>query len=180
MTSLRLSLASPSSSPKLLAPPSCVLAARFPSWRPVPSFRIFRSVFEGRHGLPRLSTRSRRASSGSPFRCFASVLTPELKNTLDKVVTSHKVVLFMKGTKDFPQCGFSNTVVQILKSLNVPFETINILENELLRQGLKEYSMWPTFPQLYIEGEFFGGCDITVEAYKNGELQELLEKAMCS
>lgn len=92
----------------------------------------------------------------------SAALTPELKNTLDKVVTSHKVVLFMKGTRDFPQCGFSNTVVQILKSLNVPFETINILENELLRQGLKEYSSWPTFPQLYVEGEFFGGCDITV------------------
>lgn len=94
--------------------------------------------------------------------CVHSVLSPELKTTLDKVVTSHKVVLFMKGTKDFPQCGFSHTVVQILKSLNVPFETINILENELLRQGLKEYSSWPTFPQLYIDGEFFGGCDITV------------------
>lgn len=86
----------------------------------------------------------------------------------------------MKGTKDFPQCGFSNTVVQILKSLNVPFETINILENEFLRQGLKQYSSWPTFPQLYIDGEFFGGCDITVEAFKSGELQETLEKAMCS
>ncbi|XP_057753894.1 monothiol glutaredoxin-S7, chloroplastic [Arachis stenosperma] len=112
-------------------------------------------------------------------RC-SSGLTPQLKSTLDKVVTSNKVVLFMKGTKDFPQCGFSNTVVQILKSLNVPFETINILENELLRQGLKEYSSWPTFPQLYIDGEFFGGCDITVEAYQKGELQELLEKAMLS
>ncbi|XP_062145464.1 monothiol glutaredoxin-S7, chloroplastic [Alnus glutinosa] len=113
------------------------------------------------------------------IRCF-SALTPELKTTLDKVVTSSKVVLFMKGTKEFPQCGFSNTVVQILKSLNAPFETINILENEILRQGLKEYSSWPTFPQLYIEGEFFGGCDITVEAYKSGQLQEQLEKAMCS
>ena len=91
-----------------------------------------------------------------------AALTPELKTTLDKVVTSNKVVLFMKGTKEFPQCGFSSTVVQILNSLNVPFETINILENEILRQGLKEYSNWPTFPQLYIEGEFFGGCDITV------------------
>ncbi|KAI4318602.1 hypothetical protein MLD38_032282 [Melastoma candidum] len=180
MTSLRLSLTSPSSSPKLVAPPSFVLSAGLPSWGPKPSFPICQSVFKGRHGLPRLSPRSRRASSGSPFRCFASGLSPELKDTLDKVVTSHKVVLFMKGTKDFPQCGFSNTVVQILKSLSVPFETINILENELLRQGLKEYSMWPTFPQLYIEGEFFGGCDITVEAYKSGELQELLEKAMCS
>ncbi|KAJ8773083.1 hypothetical protein K2173_028260 [Erythroxylum novogranatense] len=113
----------------------------------------------------------------SSIRC---ALSPELKSTLDKVVSTQKVILFMKGTKEFPQCGFSNTVVQILNSLNVPFETINILENELLRQGLKEYSNWPTFPQLYIEGEFFGGCDITVEAYKNGELQELLEKAMCS
>ncbi|XP_044465058.1 monothiol glutaredoxin-S7, chloroplastic [Mangifera indica] len=127
--------------------------------------------------LPSLGLKSKRTAS---FRCFASALTPELKSTLDKVVTSHKVVLFMKGTKDFPQCGFSHTVVQILKSLNVPFETINILENEMLRQGLKEYSSWPTFPQLYIEGEFYGGCDITVEAYKSGELQELLEKAVCS
>ncbi|CAI9752570.1 unnamed protein product [Fraxinus pennsylvanica] len=115
----------------------------------------------------------------SLIRCF-SALNPELKTTLDKVVTSQKVVLFMKGTKEFPQCGFSNSVVQILKSLNVSFEAINILENEILRQGLKEYSNWPTFPQLYIDGEFFGGCDITVEAYRSGELQELLEKAMCS
>ncbi|KAJ8447063.1 hypothetical protein Cgig2_025440 [Carnegiea gigantea] len=111
---------------------------------------------------------------------ICAALTPELKRTIDKVVTSNKVVLFMKGTKDFPQCGFSNTVVQILKSLNVPFKIINILENEVLCQAMKEYSSWPTFPQLYIDGEFFGGCDITVEAYKSGELQELLEKAMCS
>ncbi|KAK9061631.1 hypothetical protein SSX86_018813 [Deinandra increscens subsp. villosa] len=109
-----------------------------------------------------------------------AALSPELKTTLDKVVTSHKVILFMKGTKDFPQCGFSNTVVSILKAVNVPFETIDILENEFLRQGLKEYSQWPTFPQLYIDGEFFGGCDITVDAYKSGELQELLEKASLS
>ncbi|TKY65368.1 Monothiol glutaredoxin-S14 [Spatholobus suberectus] len=119
----------------------------------------------------------KRAST--TIRC-SSALTPQLKSTLDKVIASNKVVLFMKGTKDFPQCGFSNTVVQILKSLNVPFETINVLENDMLRQGLKEYSSWPTFPQLYIEGEFFGGCDITVEAYQNGQLQELLEKAMLS
>ncbi|CAN1244013.1 Monothiol glutaredoxin-S7, chloroplastic [Linum perenne] len=91
-----------------------------------------------------------------------AALSSELKTTIDKVVTSQKVLLFMKGTKDFPQCGFSNTVVQILNACNVPFETINILENEVLRQGLKEYSSWPTFPQLYIDGEFFGGCDITV------------------
>ncbi|EMS55349.1 Monothiol glutaredoxin-S7, chloroplastic [Triticum urartu] len=103
-----------------------------------------------------------------------------MKETLDKVVSAHKVVLFMKGTKDFPQCGFSHTVVQILRSLDVPFETLDVLANEALRQGLKDYSSWPTFPQLYIDGEFFGGCDITLEAYKSGELQETLEKAMCS
>ncbi|KAJ6319692.1 hypothetical protein OIU78_015164 [Salix suchowensis] len=107
----------------------------------------------------RVKSNSARNKLASSIR---SALTPALKTTLDKVVTSHKVVLFMKGTKDFPQCGFSQTVVQILKSLNVPFESVNILENEMLRQGLKEYSSWPTFPQLYIDGEFFGGCDITV------------------
>ncbi|CAK7348156.1 unnamed protein product [Dovyalis caffra] len=123
----------------------------------------------------RVKSNSARIKLASSIRC---ALTPELKTTLDKVVTSHKVLLFMKGTKDFPQCGFSQTVVQILKSLNVPFETVNILENEFLRQGLKEYSSWPTFPQLYIDGEFFGGCDIAVEAYKSGELQELVEKAL--
>ncbi|KAL5700470.1 Monothiol glutaredoxin-S7 [Ranunculus cassubicifolius] len=125
--------------------------------------------------FPPLKTRV----TSTAFRCY-SALNPDLKTTLDKVVTSNKVVLFMKGNRDFPQCGFSNTVVQILKSCDVPFETLDILENEILRQALKEYSSWPTFPQLYIDGEFFGGCDITVEAYKSGELQESLEKAMCS
>ena len=98
---------------------------------------------------------------GRSVRCLAT-LSPEMGATLDKVVGSSKVVLFMKGTKDFPQCGFSHTVVQILRSLNVPFDTLDVLSNEALRQGLKEYSSWPTFPQLYIDGEFFGGCDITV------------------
>ncbi|KAF6154092.1 hypothetical protein GIB67_025605 [Kingdonia uniflora] len=96
-----------------------------------------------------ITTRRIRSSS---LRCF-SALNPQLKITLDKVTTSNKVVLFMKGTKDFPQCGFSNTIVQILKSLNVLLN-LSIYSNELLRQGLKEYSSWPTFPQLYIDGEF--------------------------
>ncbi|KAF0906182.1 hypothetical protein E2562_009203 [Oryza meyeriana var. granulata] len=136
--------------------------------------------------LPRASPPTWRRlsfSRGRSVRCLAAAgggLAPEMRATLDKVVESHKVVLFMKGTKDFPQCGFSHTVVQILRSLDVPFETLDVLANEALRQGLKEYSSWPTFPQLYIDGEFFGGCDITVEAYKSGELQETLEKAMCS
>ncbi|OEL18833.1 Monothiol glutaredoxin-S7, chloroplastic [Dichanthelium oligosanthes] len=122
---------------------------------------------------------ARLSARGRLVRCLAA-LSPDMRATLDKVVGSSKVVLFMKGTKDFPQCGFSHTVVQILRSLDVPFETLDVLANEALRQGLKEYSSWPTFPQLYIDGEFFGGCDITVEAYKSGELQETLEKAMCS
>lgn len=124
--------------------------------------------------LPRASLPTRRLSLGQPaqlsaargrsVRCLAA-LSPEMRATLDKVVGSHKVVLFMKGTKDFPQCGFSHTVVQILRSLDVPFETLDVLANEALRQGLKDYSSWPTFPQLYIDGEFFGGCDITVGMY---------------
>ncbi|KQK12089.1 monothiol glutaredoxin-S7, chloroplastic [Brachypodium distachyon] len=129
----------------------------------------------------RLGLVGARAGARS-VRCLAAAAGGggAMRETLDKVVGAHKVVLFMKGTKDFPQCGFSHTVVQILRSLDVPFETLDVLANEALRQGLKEYSSWPTFPQLYIDGEFFGGCDITVEAYKSGELQETLEKAMCS
>ncbi|KAL3722869.1 hypothetical protein ACJRO7_035120 [Eucalyptus globulus] len=173
-----------------LAPTAFSSAARAPSFAPRTAASSPANSFAGYRAPSSLWPRALtavgnpvpglRSRTSGTFRCFASVLTPQLKNTLDTVVNSHKVVLFMKGTRDFPQCGFSNTVVQILKSFNVPFETLDILENELLRQGLKEYSSWPTFPQLYIEGEFFGGCDITVEAYKSGELQELLEKAMCS
>ncbi|KAG2328968.1 hypothetical protein Bca4012_021414 [Brassica carinata] len=130
----------------------------------------------------RSNLRLKPSPSAARFRCSASSssLTPQLRDTLEKLVNSEKVVLFMKGTRDFPMCGFSNTVVQILKSLNVPFEDVNILENEMVRQGLKEYSSWPTFPQLYIDGEFFGGCDITLEAFQSGELQEVVERAMCS
>ncbi|PIA40721.1 hypothetical protein AQUCO_02400054v1 [Aquilegia coerulea] len=153
----------------------------FPSQRSriIPSLTLTTKLFSLLHLPKRRNNNNNNNNTAFSFRCF-SALNPALKSTLDKVVTSNKVVLFMKGNKDFPQCGFSNTVVQILKSLDVPFETLDILENELLRQALKEYSNWPTFPQLYIDGQFFGGCDITVEAYKSGELQESLERAMCS
>ncbi|GBG86735.1 hypothetical protein CBR_g41800 [Chara braunii] len=110
----------------------------------------------------------------------AGGLRPELKEAIDQYVASNKVVLFMKGSKLFPQCGFSNTCVQILNVLNVPYETVNILEDEDLRQGMKEYSKWPTFPQLYVDKEFIGGCDIMIELYQNGELQEIVEKALVS
>lgn len=88
-----------------------------------------------------------------------------MKEALDAFIAANKVVLFMKGNKNFPQCGFSNTCVQILNQFGVPYETVNILEDDSLRQGVKEYSNWPTFPQLYIDGEFFGGCDITIGEY---------------
>ncbi|CAI5516706.1 unnamed protein product [Closterium sp. Naga37s-1] len=118
-----------------------------------------------------------RASFGAPS---SGALTPELKSALDKFISENKVILFMKGNKQFPQCGFSNTCVQILTTLNVPFETVNILEDDRLRQGMKEYSSWPTFPQLYIDGEFYGGCDITIEGFQSGELKETIEKALLS
>jgi len=103
---------------------------------------------------------------------------PELKANIDAFIAENKVVLFMKGTKEAPRCGFSNTCVQILQSMNAPFADVDILSNEDLRQGMKDYSNWPTFPQLYIGGEFFGGCDITVDAFKDGSLKEELERAM--
>ena len=90
-------------------------------------------------------------------------------------VTGNDVVLFMKGTPAFPQCGFSGQVVQILDYLGVDYKGINVLANDEIRQGIKEYSNWPTVPQLYIKGEFVGGCDIVREMFQNGELKTMLE-----
>ncbi|KAF8071095.1 GRXS7 [Scenedesmus sp. PABB004] len=106
----------------------------------------------------------------------AEGMAPQLKTAIDSLISSNKIVVFMKGTKQFPQCGFSNTVVQILRNLDAEFETVNILENDALRSGMKEYSQWPTFPQVYLDGEFYGGCDIMIEAYQSGELMETLER----
>ena len=90
---------------------------------------------------------------------------------------SHAIVLYIKGTPDFPQCGFSSQVVQIMKSCGAQFMYINIFEDPEVREALKEYSNWPTYPQLYIKGELIGGCDIIVDLYDKGELQGMLEKA---
>jgi monothiol glutaredoxin len=92
-----------------------------------------------------------------------------------KTVSEHPVVLFMKGVPDQPQCGFSATVVQILDHLGVDFAGVNILQSDALRQGIKTYSDWPTIPQLYVKGEFIGGCDIVREMYASGELKALLD-----
>lgn len=93
---------------------------------------------------------------------------------IKKEIGSHDVVLFMKGTPLFPQCGFSSTVVQILSYLGVPFYSINVLEDDDIRQGIKTFSDWPTVPQLYVKGEFVGGCDILREMFEEGELRDYL------
>ena len=99
-------------------------------------------------------------------------INTQIKNEISK----NDVCLFMKGTPDIPQCGFSSAVANVLKILEINFKGINVLENADLRQGIKDFSDWPTIPQLYIKGEFVGGCDIVKEMYENGELQKKLEE----
>jgi monothiol glutaredoxin len=98
----------------------------------------------------------------------------EIQSWIENEVKTNDVVLFMKGTPTFPQCGFSSQVVQILDYLGIDYKGINVLENLDVRQGVKEYSNWPTIPQLYVKGEFVGGCDIIREMFQEGELQTLL------
>lgn len=107
-------------------------------------------------------------------------MTPELKERIDNLVHQNKILVFMKGTKLMPQCGFSNNVVQILNTLGVPFETVDILEDSEIRQGIKEYSNWPTIPQVYVDGQFVGGSDVLIEMYQKGELQQMVEVALAS
>ena len=99
----------------------------------------------------------------------------EIKEKIKKLINENDVCLFMKGTPEAPQCGFSMAVSNVLKHLNVNFNGVNILEDENLRQGIKEFSDWPTISQLYIKGEFVGGCDIVKEMFESGELAKLLE-----
>ena len=100
----------------------------------------------------------------------------DIKEKLKKIIDSDDVCLFMKGVPEAPQCGFSMTVSNILKHLNINFKGINVLDDENLRQGIKEYSDWPTIPQLYIKGAFVGGCDIIKEMFESGELKEIFLK----
>jgi len=103
-------------------------------------------------------------------------MNQEVKELIEKEINSNQICLFMKGTPDAPQCGFSMAVANILKILNVKFKGINVLENQNLREGIKTFSEWPTIPQLYINKEFIGGCDIIKEMYENGELKDVLKK----
>jgi len=99
----------------------------------------------------------------------------QTKDLINNEITNNEVCLFMKGTPDAPQCGFSMAVSNMLKILEVNYKGINVLENQSLREGIKEFSDWPTVPQLYIKTEFVGGCDIVKEMYENGELKKILE-----
>ena len=97
-----------------------------------------------------------------------------VKEKIETLINENEVMLFMKGTPEMPQCGFSAAVVGVLNHLGIKFSTVNVLENENIRQGIKEYANWPTIPQLYVKGEFVGGCDIIREMYESGELNELI------
>mgnify|MGYP001447970628 FL=1 len=100
----------------------------------------------------------------------------EINQKIKDIISSNNIVLFMKGTPNSPQCGFSMAVSNILKHMNVKFEGVNVLESDELRQGIKDFTDWPTIPQLYIKGEFVGGCDIIKEMFEKGELKKLLEE----
>ena len=99
-------------------------------------------------------------------------MVENIKEDIQKIINENDVCLFMKGTPDSPQCGFSMAVSNVLKHIGINFKGINVLENENLRQGIKDFSDWPTIPQLYIKGEFIGGCDIVKEMFENGELNK--------
>ena len=98
----------------------------------------------------------------------------DARSRIDEIVKNNQVVLFMKGTPLFPQCGFSSRAVTILEHLDVPFESVDVLQDAEIRNGIKEYSDWPTIPQLYVNGEFVGGSDIMLEMFQSGELQQLV------
>ena len=100
----------------------------------------------------------------------------EINEKIKKLISENDVCLFMKGTPDAPQCGFSMAVTNVLKHLNINFKGINVLDDEILREGIKKYSDWPTIPQLYIKKEFVGGCDIIKEMFEKGELKKLFEE----
>jgi monothiol glutaredoxin len=106
--------------------------------------------------------------------------TLDINTRIQDLVTQNKVLVFMKGSKLMPQCGFSNNVVQILNTLGVTYETVDVLSDPEIRQGIKEYSNWPTIPQVYVNGEFLGGSDILIDLYQKGELQEKIEVAIAS
>ena len=103
-------------------------------------------------------------------------MNDHVSESIQSTIDSNDVVLFMKGSKEMPQCGFSNAVVNALSYLDVKFEDVDVLQNEEIREGIKVFSDWPTIPQLYVKGEFIGGCDIVKEMFENGDLKKLMEE----
>jgi monothiol glutaredoxin len=127
------------------------------------------------------SSTSKKHNSNIPLRMSSDEFIQETpagaQERVGALVENHPVLLFMKGSKLFPQCGFSNTAIQILQSYDIPFHTVDVLSDENIRSGVKDFSQWPTIPQLYVAGEFVGGSDIMIELYQTGELGEMIEKA---
>ena len=118
------------------------------------------------------------AQGGAVIEHGVETMSDNVQQRIDDLVKNNRVVLFMKGTAQFPMCGFSGRAVQILKACGVSdLTTFNVLEDEAVRQGIKEYANWPTIPQLYVKGQFIGGSDIMMEMYQSGELQDLLKQA---
>ncbi|KAG7341898.1 glutaredoxin [Nitzschia inconspicua] len=134
-----------------------------------PSAATLRSVIS--------STATTRSSLFLSSEDFTQETPEATKERIEALIENHPVLLFMKGSKLFPQCGFSNTASQILNSFNIDYHTVDVLSDEAIRQGIKDYSQWPTIPQLYVCGEFIGGSDIMIEMYQTGELGEMIEKA---
>jgi monothiol glutaredoxin len=161
------------------APPAAALAR---ASHPAAPARRFAgpSPAPARRAAPRAPAAEPAGLASAPGAAPGAGLEPELRAAIAAFISQHKVCVFIKGTKEFPQCGFSNTVVQILNACEAPFVAVNVLEDDLIRSGMKEYSAWPTFPQVYLDGEFFGGADILIASYQSGELAEALEAALAS
>jgi len=139
---------------------------------------ILPSLVSGRASTRRLPlSRSRLQNPLLVSRFFAVNLNDPIQKMIDTEVKSNPIVLFMKGTPEAPRCGFSRTVVNLLKEHNVEFKSFDVLENEDLRAGIKVYGNWPFIPQLYVNGEFVGGHDVIVALYKEGQLKNILDKA---
>ena len=147
------------------------------SWAPAREFKPRDSTPSTRRDV--LARRWRRSPRGGRSRSAVRPRTPPTSK-IDSFVKDNKVMLFMKGTKIFPQCGFSNMAVQILNAIGADFETCDVLSDDFIRQQIKVYSDWPTIPQVYVDGEFVGGSDIMLEMYQAGELQEMIEVAAAS
>ena len=144
----------------------------------------WRATLAAPHAAPALVHRRLLSDIHDDFkpkikRAYASE-ADDVHSQIGKDVAENKVVLYMKGVPDAPMCGFSNTVVKVLQAEKVPFVAFNVLADPDLREGIKTFSNWPTIPQLYVDGEFLGGCDIMIEMYQDGSLAEEIEKASAS